>query len=124
MIPGQKIDEEVLSYIQSGFKAYLYEDKDLDTAFNLKQTRIQAKAKENGRDYNLRLAGKHISGKGVTARARALHDAIVQFESRIWPKWKELELPPAGCSELNFFLFRAKKYKKIDLSIKQLIRIL
>lgn len=43
------------------------------------------------------------------ARASALSDAIATFLEKVWPKWREMDSPPAGSSAIYTALFQAAK---------------
>jgi hypothetical protein len=62
------------------------------------------------RDEMLQQAFKQISQEhSVTVRCEQLAKDVKDFEARIWPLWRDLEAPPARCSELRRFLFLAAK---------------
>lgn len=62
------------------------------------------------RDRHLNATYQLAAAPGPWTKCLALAAAIKYFESRIWPRWQDLDEPPAGCSEINAHLFHARRY--------------
>lgn len=61
------------------------------------------------RDFWLRVAYTHCQGKNTYRRGIVWKEEINRFKSIFWPKWKTLQAPPEGTSELRQALFKAAK---------------
>jgi hypothetical protein len=110
MHPGQPIDGEVLNFLQTGFKDYIYQRKSLDDAFCFKQSRIRADHLKTEGNMYLRVAARYyIEHKTPNDLAKKLEKEIHRFETTIWLQWKNLNEPPEGTSHLRYHLFYAKK---------------
>lgn len=58
------------------------------------------------RDDALRQAHGMMPGKSPWARSFELSREVQKFEAIIWPRWRNLEGPPAGASELRTILWQ------------------
>ncbi len=74
------------------------------------------------RDAHLLTAWRLLDGK-PTPRAAALADAIRRFESDIWPRWRDLEAPPASASSLGRAVWEARRCGSLPTSARQLQNI-
>jgi hypothetical protein len=68
-----------------------------------------AKLHRPARDFWIRVAHKHAQGATEWAKSQRLAIEVERVKSILWPRWKLLQAPPAGCSELTVALFRLCK---------------
>lgn len=61
------------------------------------------------RDHNLRAAWHAVEASGPWSRSVRLAAEISRFETDIWPRWRDLDAPPAGASSLRRSLFHARR---------------
>ncbi|WP_295401656.1 hypothetical protein [uncultured Thiocystis sp.] len=98
-----------------GVRAWIAGDFDsLDAALNLTsgQAGIESpltRFKRACRDRYLRQAWEQIDATKPYRRSTALAAEIRRFEGAIWPRWRGLDTPPAGCSSLRGLLFMARR---------------
>lgn len=78
------------------------------------------------RNRHLRRAAALIDGGSPGECARKLGDAVSRFSTRVWPRWRTLDTPPAEASGLYRELFQAMRAGngRLPVSAKQLARIL
>lgn len=57
-------------------------------------------------------------------RCTALATEIQKFESIIWPRIRDRETPPEGCSMLRSLLFRARRLGPLPTTARQLRNII
>jgi hypothetical protein len=78
------------------------------------------------RNRHLRRAADLLDATRPGERARKLGDAIAKFETRVWPRWRTLDTPPAESSPLYAEIFQAMRAGngRLPVSAKQLDRIL
>lgn len=61
------------------------------------------------RDSFLKQAYELVDGENSTRRCEILASQIIDFEARFWPRWRDLDEPPEGCSKLRGLLFLARQ---------------
>ena len=56
-------------------------------------------------------------------RCVQLESEIRRFEALVWPRWRDRETPPEGCSALRHLLFEARRLGPLPSTARQLWNI-
>lgn len=126
---GQPVPHDVADWFIAGAECFLDgEEKTLCKALGLRKRGHASALKQRqlaNRNEWLREAYKHVSlnGSGSWDRCKRLAGSIQQFETRTWPKLRDLSTPPDRLSELQRCLFHARKAAQLPFTPEQLSNI-
>jgi hypothetical protein len=76
------------------------------------------------RDKHLRQAAELTAAGSTWGKSVDLAHEVNIFEAVLWPRWRDLESPPEGCSELRRHLFEACKLGELPTTPRRLYAIL
>jgi len=112
----------------SGIHLWLSEGGTLDQALNLVSSgpgkdSARTLFLRKQRDFHLQQAHRLCEGGSHWSRSVTLAAEVNRFESILWPRWRDREEPPEGCSGLRGHLFFARKSGELPASITGLHRI-
>jgi hypothetical protein len=79
--------------------------------------------RRRARDELLREAHGLMSGT-PWGRCVQLEAEISRFEAVLWPRWRDRDTPPEGCSMLRSLLFRARQCGPLPATARQLRNII
>lgn len=110
-------------WLAAGLRRWLAGDSTLDGALDLAggqglrsaRTRLRTEA----RDQLLREAHTLMSGP-PWHRSIELAREIFDFQSMLWPKWKDRPEPPHDCSRLRGLLFAAQQFGQLPRSDRRI----
>lgn len=105
------VDDGIEQVLRSGFRAYFKAGGavSLERCLGL-PGRDAAKAYRLAeRDYHLRRAAQLMAGPDGLPSSTDFGGKVLRFMSSVWPRWKHLAVPPAGCSEAHAALFAAMR---------------
>src|SRR3989344_4828885 len=105
---GASLPPETSAWFGSAFERFLIgEAASVDEALGIPVLSQATRAKVK-RNFWLREAMRYlVNAPGGYSASRALAKEIQRFESRVWPRWKELENAPASSPGLDRCLFTA-----------------
>jgi len=83
---------------------------------------LDGRLRRQRRDQLLREAHGLMSGT-PWGRCVALEREIAQFESILWPRWRDRAAPPEPCSALRRHLFEARRLGPLPTTARQLRNI-
>jgi hypothetical protein len=83
-----------------------------------------ARERLRDRDEFLRAAHALMNGSTPWRRCTELESDIRRFEAVLWPRLRDRETPPEGCSGLRACLFRARRLGPLPTTAKQLWNII
>jgi hypothetical protein len=107
-----------------GFRRWLAGDETLDEALGLAGGAGRRTARTawriSQRNALLRRAHSLLDAPSPWKGSVALAHEVAVFESRVWPRWRELDAPPLSASELRSVLFSARRLGKVPGSARGL----
>jgi len=97
-----------IAWLSKGFSAFLGAGGSLSLERCLGLPRNDSALRRACRDYWLRRAWKALRNEtSPWRRSEKLAVAVKDFQSRRWPRWRVLTVPPASASELELALLEA-----------------
>lgn len=126
---GQPIPHDLREWFTVGAESFLNgEEKTLCKALGLRgpgRSSVLKQRQQARRNAWLRKAYNHVSlnGVGRWEHCKRLADAILQFETRIWPRVLDLSSPPDRLTELQKCLFNARKADQLPFTPEQISNI-
>lgn len=120
---GRLPPPEDRAWLAAGVKRWIMGDVPLDAALDLSggqglrsaRTRLRTEA----RDELLRQAHSMMDGQ-PWHRSIELAREILDFQSMLWPKWKDRPEPPHDCSRLRGLLFAAQQFGQLPRSERRI----
>jgi hypothetical protein len=104
---GEPLPPAAARWLVRATRAYVNGEGPLDRCLGLSGgpgRNGDTRARLARRDAALREAGALVGGAGPLA------EAIQRFESRRWPCWRDLDQAPARASEIECYLFEARRF--------------
>jgi hypothetical protein len=80
-------------------------------------------ARRARRNFFLKRALRQLPPGTVGGRCKELQKEISTFLAILWPRWREMSIPPEGTSELRACLFHARRAGKFPDSHRQFVNI-
>ena len=97
-----------LDWLRKGFRAFLASGGSLPLERCLRLPRRRGALRRAARDYWLRRAWRLMDSElSPWLRSKALAAAVRSFRARQWVRWRCLNLPPCGITELESTLYQA-----------------
>ncbi|HPE80185.1 MAG TPA: hypothetical protein PKZ35_09260 [Gammaproteobacteria bacterium] len=114
--------------LAEGIERWVFANEPLEKALNLRadgpgQLTARRAYLVRRRNHAIFAAWQLCEGGSPWLKAVALAAEVARFQSIIWPRWRELEVPPAIASELRRHLFDAHRCGAVPTSPEQLHRI-
>lgn len=110
--------------LTEGVRRWLAGEMSLDQALGLGggpgQRSARYRYRESVRNHHLAEAHALCRGSSPRARSVSLVREVVRFQGVVWPRWRQLDEPPAGIPELRRHLFLARRAAVLPESESQL----
>ncbi len=120
-----QVDASDLQWLSKGFAAFLAGCGAVPLERCLRLPRKDSALRRACRNYWLRRAWEALGAQlSPWRRSEKLAAAVRDFDSRCWRRWRTLDEPPVGGSELEFALFQAfRSHERIPFTAMQLHNI-
>jgi hypothetical protein len=114
LAPGDPLPFAVALWLREAAERHIETGESLEHLLGLRGgSRTAAyRLRKLRRDYHLRQAWSALDGSPWQRSVR-LSEELIRFQSILWPRWRELQAPPEGCSQLRSALWRALKTRML-----------